>query len=86
MISWKVARSRLQEHNPIPVGVTDGNWCELLSNQPGVDEVNLWQPGDPIHLSHLQNERIRIQEPAESMKQARMLTAKRGRVTPTPPP
>ena len=62
------------------VGVTDGDWYELLANQPGLDEVNFWQPGDLIHLSYLQNERIRIQELAASMKQARLLTAKRRRV------
>jgi putative restriction endonuclease len=27
------------------VGVTDGDWYELLANQPGLDEVNFWQPG-----------------------------------------
>lgn len=27
------------------VGVTDGEWFELLSRQPHLDEVNFWQPG-----------------------------------------
>ena len=27
------------------VGVTDGDWYELLASQPGLDEVNFWQPG-----------------------------------------
>jgi HNH endonuclease len=27
------------------VGVTDGEWYELLASQPGLDEVNFWQPG-----------------------------------------
>ena len=27
------------------VGVTDGDWYELLANEPGLDEVNFWQPG-----------------------------------------
>jgi len=27
------------------VGVTDGDWYELLANQPALDEVNFWQPG-----------------------------------------
>jgi putative restriction endonuclease len=27
------------------VGVTDFDWYELLSSEPGVEEVNFWQPG-----------------------------------------
>jgi len=27
------------------VGVTDGDWYELLASQPALDEVNFWQPG-----------------------------------------
>jgi len=27
------------------VGVTDGDWYRALSGQPGIDEVNFWQPG-----------------------------------------
>ena len=27
------------------VGVTDNDWFEFLSKQPGIDEVNFWQPG-----------------------------------------
>jgi putative restriction endonuclease len=27
------------------VGVTDGDWFELLAGQDGLDEVNFWQPG-----------------------------------------
>src|SRR5438105_11911551 len=27
------------------VGVTDGDWYELLARQPNLDEVNFWQPG-----------------------------------------
>jgi putative restriction endonuclease len=27
------------------VGVTDGDWYGLLASQPGIDEVNFWQPG-----------------------------------------
>lgn len=26
------------------VGVTDGDWYQFLSQQPGIDEVNFWQP------------------------------------------
>ena len=26
------------------VGVTDGDWHQFLSEQPGIDEVNFWQP------------------------------------------
>jgi putative restriction endonuclease len=27
------------------VGITDNQWYEFLSQQPGIDEVNFWQPG-----------------------------------------
>jgi putative restriction endonuclease len=27
------------------VGVTDSDWFDLLSSQPGIEEVNFWQPG-----------------------------------------
>jgi hypothetical protein len=27
------------------VGVTDNGWFVFLSQQPGIDEVNFWQPG-----------------------------------------
>jgi hypothetical protein len=27
------------------VGITDNEWCALLSRQPVIDEVNSWQPG-----------------------------------------
>ena len=27
------------------VGVTDGDWYELLASLPALDEVNFWQPG-----------------------------------------
>jgi putative restriction endonuclease len=27
------------------VGVTDNEWFDFLSHQPGIDEVNFWQPG-----------------------------------------
>jgi len=27
------------------VGVTDNDWCAFLFQQPGIDEVNFWQPG-----------------------------------------
>jgi len=27
------------------VGVTDNDWFDFLSQQPGIDEVNFWQPG-----------------------------------------
>jgi len=26
------------------VGVTDNNWFAFLSQRPGIDEVNFWQP------------------------------------------
>ena len=26
------------------VGITDNDWFAFLSQQPGIDEVNLWQP------------------------------------------
>ena len=31
------------------VGVTDGDWYELLADQPALDEVNFWQPGRRSH-------------------------------------
>jgi putative restriction endonuclease len=27
------------------IGVTDNYWFAFLSQQPGIDEVNFWQPG-----------------------------------------
>jgi putative restriction endonuclease len=27
------------------VGITDNDWFEFLAQQPGIDEVNFWQPG-----------------------------------------
>jgi putative restriction endonuclease len=27
------------------IGVTDGEWFELLSREPSIEEVNFWQPG-----------------------------------------
>jgi len=27
------------------VGITDNDWFAFLSQQPGIDEVNFWQPG-----------------------------------------
>jgi putative restriction endonuclease len=27
------------------IGVTDNDWFEFLAQQPGIDEVNFWQPG-----------------------------------------
>jgi putative restriction endonuclease len=27
------------------IGVTDNDWFAFLSQQPGIDEVNFWQPG-----------------------------------------
>ena len=35
------------------VGVTDGDWYELLARQPGLDEVNFWQPGGNIQFKAL---------------------------------
>jgi len=29
------------------VGVTDDDWGAFLSQQPGIDEVNSWQPSKP---------------------------------------
>jgi len=39
------------------VAVTDGDWFELLSQQPDLDEVNFWQPGG--------NRRFTTLEPGE---------------------
>lgn len=27
------------------IGITDGDWFTFLSNQPGIEELNFWQPG-----------------------------------------
>jgi putative restriction endonuclease len=35
------------------VGVTDGDWFELLSSLPGIDEVNFWQPSGSSHFRAL---------------------------------
>ena len=39
------------------VGVTDGDWYELLAAQAHLDEVNFWQPGG--------NRVFRVLEPGE---------------------
>ena len=35
------------------VGVTDNDWFEFLSKQPGIDEVNFWQPGGRTRFKSL---------------------------------
>ena len=35
------------------VGVTDGDWYELLASTPGLDEVNFWQPGGNVQFKAL---------------------------------
>lgn len=35
------------------VGVTDNDWFEFLSKQPGIDEVNFWQPGGRTQFKSL---------------------------------
>ncbi|MFN2432718.1 MAG: HNH endonuclease [Gemmatimonadota bacterium] len=39
------------------VGVTDGDWFELLARQPGLEEANFWQPGG--------NRQFRVLRPGE---------------------
>jgi putative restriction endonuclease len=36
------------------VGVTDGDWYELLASQPTLDEVNFWRPRDTSAFKALQ--------------------------------
>ena len=36
------------------VGVTDNSWFTFLSQQPGIDEVNFWQPGGRSQFKSLQ--------------------------------
>ena len=36
------------------VGVTDGDWYEMLSGQPKLDEINFWQPGGNRRFSALE--------------------------------
>jgi putative restriction endonuclease len=35
------------------VGVTDNDWFTFLSQQPGIDEVNFWQPGGSTRFKAL---------------------------------
>jgi len=35
------------------IGVTDNNWFAFLSHQPGIDEVNFWQPGGSSQFKSL---------------------------------
>ncbi len=36
------------------VGVTDKDWCALLSQQSGIDEMNFWKPSSvfPVFSNH----------------------------------
>ena len=36
------------------IGVTDNDWFIFLSQQPGIDEVNFWQPGGRSQFRSLQ--------------------------------
>jgi putative restriction endonuclease len=36
------------------IGVTDNDWFEFLSKQPGIEEVNFWQPGGRSQFKSLQ--------------------------------
>jgi putative restriction endonuclease len=36
------------------VGVTDFDWFRLLSNEPGITEINFWQPGGKTNFKALQ--------------------------------
>lgn len=36
------------------VGVTDNDWFSFLAQQPGIDEVNFWQPGGSREFRSLQ--------------------------------
>ncbi|MFB0520159.1 MAG: hypothetical protein ACETWD_01880 [Desulfatiglandales bacterium] len=38
------------------VGVTDNDWFAFLSQQPGIDEVNLWQPGGTTRFRRLRQD------------------------------
>jgi hypothetical protein len=35
------------------IGVTDNDWFAFLSQQPGIDEVNFWQPSGQIQFRSL---------------------------------
>ncbi|MFC1841396.1 HNH endonuclease [Thermodesulfobacteriota bacterium] len=35
------------------IGVTDNEWFKYLAQQPGIDEVNFWQPGGRSHFKSL---------------------------------
>lgn len=36
------------------IGVTDNEWFSFLSQQPGIDEVNFWQPGGQTQFRSLE--------------------------------
>ena len=36
------------------IGVTDNDWFAFLAQQPGIDEVNFWQPGGKSQFKSLQ--------------------------------
>jgi putative restriction endonuclease len=35
------------------IGITDNDWFAFLSQQPGIDEVNFWQPGGQTQFRYL---------------------------------
>jgi putative restriction endonuclease len=35
------------------IGITDNEWFAFLSQQPGIDEVNFWQPGGQTQFRSL---------------------------------
>lgn len=38
---------------PAYVGITDYDWYEYLSSQPGLEEVNFWKPAGSSHFRSL---------------------------------
>jgi len=40
----EIAQRSLRQQMKGFVGVTDNDWFAFLSQQPGIDEVNFWQP------------------------------------------
>ena len=51
------------------VGITDGDWFDLLRAQPDLDEVNFWQPGG--------NRRFRLLTPPAREREVVLVGRKR---------
>lgn len=48
------------------VGITDYDWFRFLAAQPGVDEVNFWQPGGRTNFQALRSGELVVREEFKS--------------------